>query len=180
MTVKVDNSILNLKVMDDPFFIGVIESATKVNFGAGASYMSDHYYIGFSVPRLINSKFDSNNVHVAYQRHFYITGGYIFQVSPTIKLKPMMLLRGVKGAPLSTDINVSALLRNQLWVGAFTRNFNTFGGMLQFELMDAYKIGYSYELMGKALIGNRLPTHEIILSADLAIFSHQSIFQRYF
>ncbi|MCB0495215.1 MAG: type IX secretion system membrane protein PorP/SprF [Cyclobacteriaceae bacterium] len=180
MTVKVDDAALNLKVADDPFFQGTVESATKVNFGAGASFMSDHYFIGFSVPRLINSKFETNNVSLEYERHFYITGGYIFQVSPTIKLKPMVLIKGVKGAPLSADINVSALLLNQLWVGAFTRNFNTYGAMAQFELKNAYRIGYSFELLSEKTAGSWLPTNEIFLSADLAIFSHQSIFQRFF
>lgn len=180
MNVKVDDSALNLKVSDDPFFQGITESATKVNFGAGASFMTDHYFIGVSVPKLINSKFETNNVNVTYERHFYITGGYILQISPTIKLKPMVLLKGVKGAPLSADINVSALLINQLWAGVFTRNFNTYGVMAQFEFMDAYKIGYSFELLNKGVTGSSIPTHEIVLSADLAIFSHQSIFQRYF
>ncbi|MCB0506444.1 MAG: type IX secretion system membrane protein PorP/SprF [Cyclobacteriaceae bacterium] len=180
MTVKVDDSSLNLKVSDDPFFQGNTESVTKVNFGAGVSFMSDHYFVGFSVPRLINSKFESGNINTVYERHFYITGGYVVQVSPTIKLKPMVLLKGVKGAPLSADINVSALLINQLWVGAFTRNFNTYGLMAQFEFMNAYKIGYSFEMLSNGTEGNGLLTHEIMLSADLAIFSHQSIFQRFF
>jgi len=180
MNIRVDDSGLNLKVGDDPFFQGNVESATKVNFGAGVSLMTDKYYIGLSVPRMMNSKFESGNVNIIYERHFYLSGSYIFQASPTVKLKPMVLLKGVKGAPLSVDINMSALLLNKFWVGAFTRNFNTWGGMLQFEFMDAYKIGYSFELLGKSLTGNGLPTNEIMLSADLALFSHQSIFQRFF
>ena len=180
LNVKVDDSALNLKVADDPFFQGTVESATKVNFGAGISLMSDSYYFGISIPRLMNSKFESGNVNIVYQRHFYFSGAYILQASPTVKLKPMVLIKGVKGAPLSVDVNLSALLLNKFWVGAFTRNFNTYGGMLQFEFMEAYKIGYSYEVLGKSLTGNGLPTNEIMLSADLAIFSHQSVFQRFF
>ncbi len=180
LNVRVDDEALNLKVADDPFFQGTVESATKVNFGAGISLMSDSYFFGISVPRLINSKFESGNVNMVYQRHFYFSGAYIIQASPTVKLKPMVLIKGVKGAPLSIDINLSALLLNKLWVGAFIRNLNSFGGMVQFEFMEAYKIGYSYELLGKSLTGNRLPTNEIMLSADLAIFSHQSVFQRFF
>ncbi|MCF6359225.1 MAG: type IX secretion system membrane protein PorP/SprF [Cyclobacteriaceae bacterium] len=180
MNIRVDDTGLNLKVGDDPFFQGNVESATKVNFGAGVSLMSDKYYIGVSVPRMMNSKFESGNVNIVYERHFYFSGAYIFQASPTVKLKPMILLKGVKGAPLSVDINMSALLANKFWVGAFTRNFKTWGGMLQFEFMEAYKIGYSYEILGKSLTGNGLPTNEIMLSADLALFSHQSIFQRFF
>ena len=180
VNVKVDDTSLNLKVNDDPFFQGNIESATKVNFGAGVSLMSDSYYIGLSVPRMINSKFESGDVNLTYQRHIYLLGAYIWQVSPNVKLKPMALLKAVNGAPLSVDLNMSALLLNKFWVGAFTRNLNTWGGMVQFEFMQAYKIGYSYEILGKSLTGNGLPTSEIMLSADLALFSHQSVFQRFF
>ncbi len=180
MNVRVDDTDLNLKVADDPFFQGNVESATKVNFGAGVSFMTDNYFIGVSVPRLMNSKFESGNINLVYQRHIYLSGAYIWQVSPSIKLKPMVLLKGVKGAPLSIDVNMSALIMNKFWVGAFTRNLNTIGGMLQFEFMQAYKIGYSYEVLGKSISGNGLPTHELMLSADLALFSHQSIFQRFF
>lgn len=179
-TLKVNDESLNLKVQDDPFFANGEASITKVNFGAGATYLTDHYMVSISVPRLINSKFESNNVSVEYKRHFYITGAYLFELSRTFKLKPSILLKGVQGAPLSADINVSGLIMNQIWAGVFTRNFNTFGIMSQFEFMDAYKIGYSFELIGKNLTGSGLPTHEIMLSADLAIFSHQSVFQRYF
>jgi len=180
MNIRVDDTDLNLKVADDPFFQGNIESATKVNFGAGVSLMSNSYYFGISVPRLMNSKFESGNINFTYERHIYFSGAYIFQASPTVKLKPMVLLKGVKGAPLSVDINLSALILNKFWVGAFTRNLNSVGGMLQFEFMEAYKIGYSYEVLGKSVTGNGLPTHEIMLSADLALFSHQSVFQRFF
>ena len=180
LNVRVDDKDLNLKVADDPFFLGTTESATKVNFGAGVSLMSDSYFFGVSVPRLMNSKFESGNVNLIYERHFYFSGAYIFQASPTVKIKPMVLLKGVKGAPLSVDINLSVLLLNKLWVGAFTRNLKASGGMVQFEFMEAYKIGYSYEFLGKSLTGNTLPTNEIMLSADLAIFSHQSVFQRFF
>ncbi len=180
MNIKVDNTTLNLKVDDDPFFLGGTESATKVNFGAGVSYMTGKYFVSVSVPRLINSKFESNNVNIEYQRHFYITGAYLFEISQTVKIKPSVLLKGVKGAPLSADINVNVLIMNKIWGGLFTRNFNTYGVIAQFEFMDAYKLGYSFEIFGKDLTGNTLPTHELMLSADLAIFSHQSVFQRYF
>ncbi len=180
LTAKITDTGLNLKVPDDPFFQAATESATKVNFGAGVSLMSDSYFIGISVPRLMNTNFESKNINLTYQRHFYVAGAYIFQVSPTLKLKPMVLLKAVKGAPVSVDVNASLLLMNKLWVGAFTNNFSSLGGMVQFELLNAYKIGYSYETQGKNLTGNGLPTHEIMLSADLALLSHQTIFQRFF
>jgi hypothetical protein len=66
------------------------------------------------------------------------------------------------------------------WLGPFTRNFQTYGLMAQFDFLEAYKIGYSFELLGQQFAGSNQLSHEIILSADLAIFSHQDVYRRFF
>lgn len=182
VTYKKDLGQLNLKVNDDPLFQPGMETATKFNVGAGATYMTDHLFVSFSVPRLINSKGDGGNAVeiIEYERHFYLAAAYLLEINAGLKMKPSVLLRGVAGAPLSYDINVSFNFLNQFWAGAFTRSFSTYGVLLQFDFQDAYKIGYSYEILGNNFSGNALPTHEIMLSADFALFSHQSIFRRYF
>jgi len=182
VTFRKDFGQLNLRVNDDPLFQPGIESATKFNIGAGATYMSDKLFISFSVPRLINSKGNTGSAVevIEYERHFYFAAAYLLEINPGLKMKPSVLLRGVAGAPLSYDINVSFNIINQFWAGAFTRNFSTYGVLLQFDFKDAYKIGYSYEILGNDFSGNALPTHEIMLSADFALFSHQNIFKRYF
>ncbi len=171
---------LNLRVYDDPLFLPGFERATKFNIGAGASYMTDNLFISLSVPKMINSRVNEGIEIVAYERHAYLLGAYLWEIKPGLKLKPSLLLRGVAGAPLSFDVNVSLLINNKVWVGAFTRNLNTYGLMTQFEFLDAYKIGYSFELLNKEFTGSNLFTHEVFLSADLALFSHQSIYQRFF
>jgi len=173
-------NILTLRVDDDPFFQPNVEESTKFNIGTGISYMTDKFIISFSVPRLINSKVGNGADVVAHDRHYYLMGAYIIELKSGLKIKPSVLIRGVSGATPSIDANFSFFLINQLWAGAFTRNFSTYGLMAQYDFMDAYKIGYSYEILGNNFSGNALPTHEIILSADFAIFSHQSVFKRFF
>lgn len=171
---------LNLKVDDDPFFQAGVEKSTKFNVGAGITYMTNNLYLSFSVPRLINTKVGDGLDVTVYERHFYLTGAYLVEFQSGFKMKPSVLLRGVSGAPLAYDINLSFLIINQIWAGVFTRNFNTYGIMAQFDFLDAYRIGYSFELLGNNFVSNQLPTHEVMLSADLAIFSHQEIFKRFF
>ena len=171
---------LNLRVNDDPLFLPGIEKSTTFNIGAGATYMTDKFFLSFSVPRLINTKVGDGFEVTANERHYYLTGSYILEFKSGFRMKPSVLMRGVAGAPLAFDINFSFLILQQFWVGAFTRNFNTYGLMAQFDFMDAYRIGYSFELLGNNFVGDMLPTHEIMLSADLALFSHQSIYKRFF
>ena len=171
---------LNLRVNDDPLFPQGTEKFTKFNVGAGVTYMSDKFYISLSVPRLINTKVGEGVDIVTYDRHFYLTATYLVEFKTTFKIKPSVLIRGVSGAPIAYDINLNFLVVNQFWIGAFTRNFNTIGLMAQFDFKDAYRIGYSFEMLGKDFSGNGLPTHEIMLSADLVFFSYQSIYRRFF
>ena len=174
------SSDLNLRVNDDPFFQPGIEKSTKFNVGAGATYMTDNLFISFSVPRLLNTKVGDGFEVVAYDRHYYLSAAYLLGFKSGLKMKPSVLVRGVAGAPLSYDINLSFLIINKIWAGAFTRNFKTYGLMAQFDIADAYRIGYSFELLGDNVTNNSLYSHEIMLSADLAIFSHQSIYKRFF
>ena len=171
---------LTLKVGDDPLFQPGVEKATKFNVGAGATFMNDNLYLSVSVPRMINTKVGDSNEITAYERHFYIVGAYLFDIKPGFKMKPSILARAVAGAPISVDLNASFLINNLFWAGAFTRNFQTYGLMAQFDFMEAYKLGYSFEILGNNFSGSGLPTHEIILSADIALFSHQDVYRRFF
>jgi type IX secretion system PorP/SprF family membrane protein len=172
---------LNLRVNNDPLFQTGVDKATKFNVGAGATYMTDNLFVSLSVPRLINSKVVGAGAEVlAYERHYYLVGAYLWDIKPGFKMKPSVLLRAVAGAPLSYDINVNFYINNKFWAGVYTRSLNTLGILAQFDFLDAYKIGYSYEILSNDLTARFLPTHEIILSADLALFSHQSIYKRFF
>jgi type IX secretion system PorP/SprF family membrane protein len=172
---------LNLRVDNDPLFQAGVDNATKFNVGAGATYMTENIYVSISVPKLLNSKVVGDGTEVvAYERHFYLAAAYLWDLKPAFKIKPSVLVRGVSGAPISYDINVNFLINNQFWIGAFSRNFKTYGILAQFDFLEAYKIGYSFEILSNNFNGNTLPTHEIILSADLALFDHQSIYKRFF
>jgi len=165
----------------DPAFLPRSEGFTKFNFGAGAALMTEKLFLGISSPRLLNKEFDDGVVQsTRYERHFYLTGAYLLELRRGIKFKPMVLIKGVSGAPISYDLNFSLLLNNKLWAGIYTRDFNTYGLMAQIEFMNAYKFGYSFEIPSGDFIANNLLTHELMLSIDLAVFSEHDVFQRHF
>ncbi|WP_042007252.1 type IX secretion system membrane protein PorP/SprF, partial [Capnocytophaga canis] len=65
------------------------------NVGAGVFWYSDKYYIGFSVPNLLETEiYESKNRRVSVLKntqHFYLIGGYVFDLSDNIKFKPAVL-----------------------------------------------------------------------------------------
>ncbi len=180
-TVKQNQEELTLKYLDDPDFPQVEQSASKPNFGAGVALMGDNYFLGFSVPRLLNSEFkDGLTNNTKYKRHFYLNGAFIKDLTPLFKIKPGALIKYVDGAPLSFDISANVMYNNQFWFGVFTRDFNSQGALLQFVLNDAYSIGYSIEIPTASYIKTNFITHEISISLDLALFGNQDVFLRYF
>ena len=94
------------------------------NFGAGVYYKEDKLYVGFSVPRLLENNIDfSEDATVISQslRHFYLMGGYLFDVKENVQLQPQMLIKYAQNSPLDVDLNVNAIFMNKYMVGATYR-----------------------------------------------------------
>jgi type IX secretion system PorP/SprF family membrane protein len=174
LAFKSDNSDLNPFDADDPVFAGN-QSYTKPAFGAGVILSSERYFAGLSVPRMLNAKVSVDDLDAdLYQQHFYLTGAYIIFLTERIRLKPSVLFRGVKGAPISSDLNFSANFDEQITAGIFTRNFNTFGLLGQLKLKDHYRLGYAFELPTNQSVGARYTSHEFTVGVNLSLFSFHS------
>ena len=178
---KSDFSIIVLpQDPDDPLFDENINN-TYPNFGAGIFYYTDKFYIGASVPNILKSKhynFDSSlNVYAkaSEEAHYFLTSGYVFDLSSIVRFKPSVMLRGVLNAPLSYDINANFLLYDRFEVGASYRNGSSVSGLFNIGVTREFRIGYAIDLaIGE--LSNLTPgtTHEVILLYELS-FSKKNI-----
>ena len=94
------------------------------NFGAGVYYKEDRLYVGFSVPRLLENNIDfSEDATIISEsiRHFYLMGGYVFDVNEKVQLQPQTLIKYAQNSPLDVDLNVNAIFMNKYMVGATYR-----------------------------------------------------------
>ena len=94
------------------------------NFGAGVYYKEDKLYLGFSVPRLLENNIDfSEDATIISEsiRHFYLMGGYVFDVNEKVQLQPQALVKYTENSPLDVDLNVSAIYLEKYMVGATYR-----------------------------------------------------------
>lgn len=168
---RTDFSELNIFDPGDNAFIGG-ERGTRVNIGAGAILKSEKYFIGLSVPRLMPSTFENGGQEFElYNQHYYLAGSYVHYLTSKIRLKPSLLLRGVKGAPASVDLAFNLNLNAIHTAGLFTRNFNTYGFLVQTIAKEKFRFGYVFELPTNQSVGNNFTTHEISLGVLLSVFS---------
>ena len=135
----------------DPLFQQNIGSSTKPNFGFGVYYWSKKGYLGISAPKLLQHDLlgvDVGTVTVnaiTQKRHYFVTGGYVFTLSPAVKFRPSFLVKAVDGAPLSLDLTANFLLAERLWLGVAYRNEDSMSGIIAYNITEQLRAGYAYD-----------------------------------
>jgi len=168
---RTDYSAINVFDQGDFAFTGG-ERGTRINMGAGAVLKNEKFFLGLSVPRLLPTTFENGGQEFElYNPHFYLATSYVHYINEHIRLKPAVLLRGVKGAPATFDVALNVNFNSMHTAGLFTRNFNTYGILLQTLLKEQYRFGYVFEVPTNKSVGTQLLTHEITLGIQLAVFS---------
>ncbi len=181
MSLNTDFNDLTLEDPSDEDFVNA-SALSKLNFGTGLFLNSENYYIGFSIPQLLNvtEEVDGNKGD-RYNSHIYISGGFIIDHFPSVKLKPYALARITQGAPISIDFGASALFADILWAGLFTRSFNSIGLSVNLNTANNLRIGYTGELItGSSQPSSGFSTHEISIGIDLELFENQAAVRRYY
>ena len=139
------------------------------NFGAGVYLHSDKMYIGLSVPNFLeDTKYSDNSVSVFKERmNFYAIGGYVFDISPSLKFKPAFLTKVVTGSPLQVDVSGNFLFFDKLTLGAAYRWDAAVSALAGFQISDGLYIGYGYDLETTKLKNFNSGSHEVFLRFEL-------------
>ncbi|MDT0651621.1 PorP/SprF family type IX secretion system membrane protein [Autumnicola edwardsiae] len=157
---------------DDPAFENINEVFPV--FGVGAFWFGDNYYLGLSAPNLFTSKHLENEQGITAlgeeNIHYFVTGGYVFDLSENVKLKPAFMARGVEGAPLSVDATANVLLYERLEAGIGYRFNESVTGLVNFKITPQLRIGYAYDYTTSNLGDYNDGTHEIMVLFDFDLF----------
>ncbi|MCG2612619.1 type IX secretion system membrane protein PorP/SprF, partial [Flavobacterium sp. SM15] len=92
---------------------------TFLNVGAGLFFYTQKYYIGASIPNMLKSKhLDFNGRKFGSEEsHYFVTGGYVFDINQNMKLKPFAMVKSSFNAPTSLDLSLNTLLYNKFEAG---------------------------------------------------------------
>jgi type IX secretion system PorP/SprF family membrane protein len=181
-----DASLTNLSTNDpnDPVFANDINRNFLPNLGVGTFFYSSRYYVGLSLPKLIENEINKNEVSVQNiskeKMHVFFMSGYVFDVNRIVKFKPSILAKYVKNAPVSLDLGATFLFYDRLWLGGIYRVGDSFGGLFQLQITDQIKIGYSYDLPINQLGEYNNGTHEVMVSFDFNLRPDRVRSPRYF
>jgi len=139
------------------------------NFGVGAFLASPKYYVGLSVPKIIENQYqnDDNNYSVHGElRHFYLITGYVFDLSEYVKFKPAILTKATIGAPVEFDVSANFLLAEKVWLGANYRTSDSFGCIAQWIFDKRLRVGYAVDFATTELKNFNSGSHEVMVSYE--------------
>ena len=167
--LNVAYSDLNKYNPNDPQILNDVSNEFTPNIGAGIYWHTEKSYVGFSVPSFLESTRYDNYIQSTMQQkmHYYLMGGHVFEINPTLKFKPAFLLKAVEGAPLQADITGNFLIHDKFTIGGAYRWDAAWSALVGFQVTEGMFIGYSYDSDIKALRNYNNGSHEIFVRFEL-------------
>ena len=174
-------------VIFDPAFQGEIDRKFVPNFGIGGFLYGKRYYVGLSIPKIINVDFENNynNLSITSEmRHYFLIAGLVFDLGENVKFKPTMLTKATfsseTGAPAQFDLTANFLIRERFWLGAMYRTGDSFGFIAQWIIDKKLRIGYSYDYTTTHLQNFHNGSHEVMISYEMRFLKEMIASPRYF
>ena len=184
--LEVDYSKLNIASSNDPF-IGSSKNRLKPRLGLGFYFNTDKYYLGFSSPNILKTKYyddikisNTSFSTVSDRNHYYAIAGYVFDLTSNIKVKPATLLKIVRGSPLQWDLSANFLINYNITLGISSRLDSSFSGLVGFQLSDSFFVALAYDYSTTQLRQFNDGTYEIIIRLDLFNSQRKIITPRFF
>ncbi|MCB9230617.1 MAG: type IX secretion system membrane protein PorP/SprF [Bacteroidia bacterium] len=154
------------------------------NAGFGVFYNTDRFYAGLSIPHLLINSLDNQQPGLTLsetkfdkawlKRHYFVTAGYVIDLSKDVKLKPSFLFKYVYAAPMELDLNANVYFNNKWGVGASYRTGDGIIGLFEYQINQQLKIGYAYDYPFTELRKYTSGTHEIAITYDF-IFGNDAV-----
>jgi type IX secretion system PorP/SprF family membrane protein len=142
----------------------------KPNFGGGLYYSKKNFFVGFSVPFLLNNASSIESAgdlaEIQERRYYFLRSGAIFNLTrdENIKLNPSFLVRSQEGQPLSMDVNLGFILYNVVNLGISYRSGDAIITFIDLKLSEKFHFAYSYDWTSSPLKRFSNGSHEFTLN----------------
>jgi len=119
------------------------------NFGIGAYYKADKYFVSLSAPRILKAE-RYEEISGGAQKATDVTlvmfgGGYFYDLNENIQLIPALMTRYIQGAPFGLDFSASARFYKKFELGGSYRLNDSMSVMASFEVAKMLDLGFAYD-----------------------------------
>jgi len=160
-------------VNDDPGVNGTIPQQTFFDFAGGLYYRSPRLHVGLSAPELIGQNLKVNDTLSVQHNtiNLFLFTRYRFTISDNIDFEPSVLVKYLKGVPLSFDINANWVYRNIITMGASYRKNESVDFLLKAQITPQLQFGYAYDFPLQTVnMLNTSGSHELMVQYLFSFF----------
>ncbi len=157
------------------------------NMGVGIWFNTEKFYAGFSVPQLINNELGNDAEFVTsadggarQYRHYFLSTGYVFDLSSDLKLKPSVLFKMVEGSAMQFDLNANLYFYDLIGIGASYRTGDSVIGIFDLLVTPQLRFSYAYDYTLTELREFNAGSHEIMLKYQFSFNKNKIITPRFF
>lgn len=146
-----------------------------LNSGVGAYYYTSKMFIGFSIPEFFSNQYDTGTGSYKStlkfrELHYYLYGGYVFEINDNLAIKPTLLNRVVSGAPWQLDIAGNCLLYKKIWLGLSYKSSKEMVFLTEYIINNKLTVRYSYDYPFSELNQvKNIGSHELGIQFDIII-----------
>ncbi|RLD68193.1 MAG: hypothetical protein DRI84_00265 [Bacteroidetes bacterium] len=135
---------------DDPVYKNDVKSQVLPNFGFGMYYYTDNYYVGVSIPRLLENDYSNNSIEgsgdiLSGTKHYYLIAGAAIDLSDNFQLRPTTLIKMSSSAPIEIDLTAMFVYDNRFSMGIMGRSGDAVGLLVGVNILPQLEIGYSFD-----------------------------------
>ncbi len=171
--LNIGMSELNTTIPDDPHLMNNVRNKMNPNFGTGIYYHNPKWFIGFSVPKLVENSYDGSENNLE-KRHYYTHLGGVIHLDDAWILRPIAQVKFTEGAPVSVDASIAGVYRDKFYIGALYRLDAAFGAFVQYQLNPQFKIGFASDFGTQEIRNYNDGTFEVVLTYDF-IFQNSGV-----
>ena len=142
--------------------VGLTKATYDLGFGIYYG-IANKMYVGISSSHLTAQDLvQSKDIKYTLARHYYLVGGYTFDLSPKHAINPNIKVK-TDAASTQLDINLTYIYERKLSVGLTYRMQDCIAPMIGYKFTKGLRIGYSYDVTLSKIKGYSSGTHEILL-----------------
>jgi type IX secretion system PorP/SprF family membrane protein len=170
---QIDGSKLNLENVDDPSIVNGEMTKISPDASLGAwLYFGQKFYLGASANQILNSKLSFDGVNTesieTFGRltpHYNIVAGSKIEVGYDLYIMPSFMVKAVKAAPISWDLNMRLDYQDTYYGGISYRHQDAIallGGVVLGKRKNI-EVAYSYDITISNIAQYSNGSHEITL-----------------
>lgn len=162
--------------VNDPAF-SQSYSSFKFNASFGVYYRNPKFYLGLSIPQILQNNNASNWIEPELN-HYHGLIGYYFEINENMIIQPSLQMKIVRNTPIQADGIVRFLFSN-FGAGIGYRTENSLIASLDYVFLDKLRVGYMFNYDVGKLSRAKGMSNEVYLGIGLPYYFNKDRGRKY-